>query len=135
MYLFKLYTKVPYDIYSNRGGPIKYKGNIEIKNKEFVHLNATVSVSILEFQPSTSLKNKDTLNKMEQLISEALNKEFGDILEELKNLNTDPIGIGRKIRSVRKYSHLTDEELRQNYSKLNIIPNIKVEIMRTGEVF
>ncbi len=35
---------------------------------------------------------------MEQLISEALNKEFGYILEELKNLNTDPIGIGVTVK-------------------------------------
>lgn len=122
------------DIFKVTLHPIKYKGNIEIKNKEFVHLNATVSVSILEFQPSTSLKNKDTLNKMEQLISEALNKEFRIILEEFKNLNTDPIGIGRKIKSVRKYSHLTEEDLRKNYSTLMINPNINVEIKRIGSV-
>lgn len=122
------------DIYKITLHPIKYKGNIEIKNEEFVHLNATISVSILEFQPTTSLKNKDALNKMEQLIGEALNKEFGYILEELKNLNTDPIGIGRKIRSVRKYSHLTEGDLRQKYSALKIKPNIKVEIKRTGSI-
>ncbi|MBS4220232.1 Ger(x)C family spore germination protein [Bacillus sp. FJAT-49711] len=122
------------DIYKITLQPIKYKGNIEIKNEELVHLNATISVSTLEFQPTTSLKNKDALNKMEQLISEALNKEFGKILEELKNLHTDPIGIGRKIRSVRKYSHLTEEDLRQNFSTLKIKPNIKVEIKRTGSV-
>lgn len=114
--------------------PIKYKGNIEIKSEELVHLNATISVSTLELQPTTSLNNKETLNKMEQLISEALNKEFGNILEEFKNLNTDPIGIGRKIRSVRKYSHLTEKDLRQKYSALKIKPNIKVEIKRTGTV-
>lgn len=114
---------------------IKYKGNIEIKSEELVHLNATISVSKLEeLQPTTSLNNKETLNKMEQLISEALNKEFGNILEEFKNLNTDPIGIGRKIRSVRKYSHLTEKDLRQKYSALKIKPNIKVEIKRTGTV-
>lgn len=114
--------------------PIKYKGNIEIKSEELVHLNATISVSTLDLQPTTSLNNKETLNKMEQLISEALNKEFGNILEEFKNLNTDPIGIGRKIRSVRKYSHLTEKDLRQKYSALKIKPNIKVEIKRTGTV-
>ncbi|MFB7303653.1 Ger(x)C family spore germination protein [Heyndrickxia sporothermodurans] len=114
--------------------PIKYKGNIEIKSEELVHLNATISVSTLELQPTTSLNNKETLNKMEQLISEALNKEFGNILEEFKNLNTDPIGIGRKIRSVRKYSHLTEKDLRQKYSALKIKPNIKVEIKRTGSI-
>ncbi|WP_099353195.1 Ger(x)C family spore germination protein [Fredinandcohnia onubensis] len=122
------------DIYKITLHPIKYKGNIEIMNEEFVHLNATISVSILEFQPTTSLKNKDLLNKTEQLIGEALNKEFGYILEELKNLNTDPIGIGRKIRSVRKYSHLTEGDLRQNYSTLKVKPNIKVEIKRTGSI-
>ncbi|WP_071392621.1 Ger(x)C family spore germination protein [Bacillus tuaregi] len=122
------------DIYKITLHPIKYKGNIEIKNEELVHLNATISVSTLEFQPSISVKNKDSLNKMEQLIGEALNKEFGYILEELKNLNTDPIGIGRKIRSVRKYSHLTEGDLREKYSALKIKPNIKVEIKRTGSV-
>ncbi|HLU22849.1 MAG TPA: Ger(x)C family spore germination protein [Bacillaceae bacterium] len=122
------------DIYKITLHPIKYKGNIEIKNEEYVNLNATISVSTLEFQPSISLKNKDSLNSMEQLIGEVLSKEFGYILEELKNLNTDPIGIGRKIRSVREYSHLTEEDLRQKYSALNIMPNIKVEIMRTGAV-
>ncbi|HWJ80282.1 Ger(x)C family spore germination protein [Bacillus sp. Gen3] len=122
------------DIYKITLHPIKYKGNIEIKNEELVHLNAMISVSTLELQPSTSVKNKDSLNKMEQLIGEALNKEFGYILEELKNLNTDPIGIGRKIRSVRKYSYLTEEDLRQKYSALKIKPNIKVEIKRTGTV-
>ena len=122
------------DIYKITLHPIKYKGNIEIKNEEYVNLNATISVSTLEFQPSISLKNKDSLNSMEQLIGEVLSKEFGYILEELKNLNTDPIGIGRKIRSVREYSHLTEEDLRQKYSALNITPNIKVEIMRTGAV-
>ncbi|RFB19317.1 Ger(x)C family spore germination protein [Bacillus sp. HNG] len=122
------------DIYKITLHPIKYKGNIEIKNEEFVHLNATISVSTLEFQPTTSLNNKETLNKMEQLISEALNKEFDYILEELKNFNTDPIGIGRKIRSVRKYSHLTERDLRQNYPTLKIKPKIKVEIKRTGAV-
>ncbi|WP_237562873.1 Ger(x)C family spore germination protein, partial [Bacillus dakarensis] len=122
------------DIYKITLHPIKYKGNIEIKNEELVHLNATISVSTLEFQPYTSLKNKDSLNKMELLIGEALNNEFGHILEELKNLNTDPIGIGRKIRSIRKYSHLTEGDLRQIYSALKIKPNIKVEIKRTGSV-
>src|SRR5690606_36975142 len=110
------------DIYKITLHPIRYKGNIEITNEKFVNLNATISVSTLEFQPSIYFNSKDSLKRMEQLIGEVLSKEFGYILEELKNLNTDPIGIGRKIRSVRKYSHLTDEELRQNYSKLNIIP-------------
>lgn len=122
------------DIYKITLHPIKYKGNIEIKNEEFVHLNAMISVSIIEFQPTTSLKNKDLLNKTEQLISDALNKEFGYILEEFKNLNTDPIGIGRKIKSVRKYSHLAEGDLRQNYSTLKVKPNIKVEIKRTGSI-
>src|SRR5690606_16480386 len=77
------------DIYKITLHPIKYKGNIEIKNEEYVNLNATISVSTLEFQPSISLKNKDSLNSMEQLIGDVLSKEFGYILEELKNLNTD----------------------------------------------
>ncbi|NLJ18827.1 MAG: spore gernimation protein [Globicatella sulfidifaciens] len=114
--------------------PIKYKGNIEIMNEELVHLNATISVSILELQPTVSLQNKDSLSKMEQLIGESLNKEFEYILEDLKSLNTDPIGIGRKIRSIRKYSHLTEEDLRENYPALKIKPNIKVEIKRSGSV-
>ncbi|MGR5905771.1 Ger(x)C family spore germination C-terminal domain-containing protein [Bacillus paranthracis] len=39
---------------------------------------------------------------MELIIEEELNKEFGDILEKFRKLNTDPIGIGRKIKKYKK---------------------------------
>ena len=81
-----------------------------------------------------SLKNKESIKKMELIIEEELNKEFGDILEEFRKLNTDPIGIGRKIKSIRKYSNLNEKDLRGKYSTLNLKPNIKVEIKRTGAV-
>ncbi|HFK1471333.1 TPA: Ger(x)C family spore germination C-terminal domain-containing protein [Bacillus pacificus] len=74
------------------------------------------------------------LLEMELIIEEELNKEFGDILEEFRKLNTDPIGIGRKIKSIRKYSNLNEKDLRGKYSTLNLKPNIKVEIKRTGAV-
>jgi spore germination protein len=114
--------------------PIKYRGKVELSKEESVNLNATISVSILELQPPVTIKNKESIKKLEQIIEEELNKEFGDILEKFKKLNTDPIGIGRKIKSIRKYSSLNEEDLREKYSTLKLKPNIKVEIKRTGAV-
>ncbi|MCV9884207.1 Ger(x)C family spore germination protein [Metabacillus halosaccharovorans] len=114
--------------------PIKHRGSVELSKEDEVKLNATISVSILEIQPAVPLNNKESIKKMEKILGEELNKEFGDFLEELRKLNTDPIGIGRKIKSIRKYSNLNDKDLRQKYSTLKLKTTIKVEIKRTGAV-
>lgn len=114
--------------------PINYRGKIDVVNNEIVNLNASISVSILETQPSTSIIDKESTRKLERLIGEELNNEFEKILEEFKILETDPIGIGRKIKSLRKYSHLSIGELSEKYSAVKIKPNITVEIKRPGAV-
>ncbi|MGM0975676.1 MAG: Ger(x)C family spore germination C-terminal domain-containing protein, partial [Bacillota bacterium] len=111
-----------------------YQGEIEVVNNEIVNLNASISVSIIEIQPSASIIDKESTRKLERLIGEELNNEFEKILEELKILETDPIGIGRKIKSLRKYTHLSNGELSEKYSALKIMPNITVEIKRPGAV-
>ena len=114
--------------------PIKHRGSIELSTEDEVKLNATISVSTIEGHPAVTLKNKESIKKLEQLLGEELNKEFGDFLEELRKLNSDPIGIGRKIKSLRKYSKLNDKDLREKYSTLKLKSTIKVEIKRTGAV-
>ncbi|MDA2197149.1 MULTISPECIES: Ger(x)C family spore germination protein [unclassified Bacillus cereus group] len=130
----KLVEKQKGDKFNITIHPIKYRGNVELSQEESVNLNASILVSTIELQPSVTLKNKESIKKMELIIEEELNKEFGDILEEFRKLNTDPIGIGRKIKSIRKYSNLNEKDLRGKYSTLNLKPNIKVEIKRTGAV-
>ncbi|GAA0343452.1 Ger(x)C family spore germination protein [Bacillus carboniphilus] len=114
--------------------PVKYNGKIDVVDGENVILNGTILVSIMEIQPSTTIKNKETIKKLEQLIGEEMNEEFVEILEKLRKLNSDPIGIGRKLKSMRKYSHLTQEDLREKYLALEIKPNINIEIKRSGAV-
>jgi spore germination protein len=114
--------------------PIKYSGKIELSKGPSVSLNATISASTIESQPAVTFKNKDSIKKMEQILGEELNKELGGILEELRNLNIDPIGIGREMKSIRKYYTLNDKDLREKVSTLELKPNIRVDIKRTGAV-
>ncbi|WP_147536023.1 Ger(x)C family spore germination protein [Bacillus marasmi] len=114
--------------------PIKHHGKVKLFNEDDFYLNATITVSTIEVQPAIPLNNRKSIKKLEQLLGEELNKELGDFLEELRKLNTDPIGIGRKIKSIRKYSNLSDKDLREKYSSLKLNSTIKVEIKRTGVV-
>ncbi|MCM3454823.1 Ger(x)C family spore germination protein [Heyndrickxia oleronia] len=114
--------------------PIKHRGKVKLSNEDDFYLNATIKVSTIEVQPVITLNNKKSIKKLEQLLGEELSKELGDFLEELRKLNTDPIGIGRKIKSIRKYSNLSDKDLREKYSSLKLKSTIKVEIKRTGAV-
>lgn len=114
--------------------PIKHRGKVELSNEDDFYLNATIKVSTIEVHPAITLNNKKSIKKLEQLLGEELSKELGDFLEELRKLNTDPIGIGRKIKSIRKYSNLSDKDLREKYSTLKLKSTIKVEIKRTGAV-
>jgi len=114
--------------------PLVYHGEIDLINEEAINLNATISVSISEIQPSFTINTKESNIKLEQIIEEQLNKNFLVLLEELRSLNTDPIGIERKIKSIRKYSRLDEKEFSEVYSALTLKPNINVEIKRAGAI-
>jgi spore germination protein len=131
----KLVEKPKGDKFNITIRPIKYRGKVELSKENNVNLNATISVSTIELQPAvTTLNNKESIKKLEQILGEELNKELGDFLEELRKLNTDPIGIGRRIKSIRKYSNTNEEDLREKYYRLKFKPNITVEIKRTGAI-
>jgi len=129
-----LVEKIKGDKFNITIRPIKYRGKIEFSKEEAVNLNATISVSTIELQPAVTFKNKESIKKLEQILEEELNKELGDILEVFRKLEIDPIGIGRKIKSIRKYSNTNEEDLREKYSRLKFKPNITIEIKRTGAV-
>ncbi|WP_110926271.1 Ger(x)C family spore germination protein [Bacillus massiliglaciei] len=112
--------------------PIKYRGHIDLSRDNTVYLNAAITVSVVEVIPSISMKDKQIIHRAELMISEALNKEFSDVLQKFKELNTDPIGIGRALKTNKANADFTDTALRKKYSDLKIIPNIKVIIKRTG---
>jgi spore germination protein len=129
-----LVEKIKGDKFNITIRPIKYRGKIEFSKEEAVNLNANISVSTIELQPAVTFKNKESIKKLEQILEEELNKELGDILEVFRKLEIDPIGIGRKIKSIRKYSNTNEEDLREKYSRLKFKPNITIEIKRTGAV-
>ena len=129
-----LVEKIKGDKFNITIRPIKYRGKIEFSKEEAVNLNATISVSTIELQPAVTFKNKESIKKLEQILEEELNKELGDILEVFRKLEIDPIGIGRKIKGIRKYSNTNEEDLREKYSRLKFKPNITIEIKRTGAV-
>jgi spore germination protein len=129
-----LVEKIKGDKFNITIRPIKYRGKIEFSKEEAVNLNATISVSTIELQPAVTFKNKETIKKLEQILEDELNKELGDILEVFRKLEIDPIGIGRKIKSIRKYSNTNEEDLREKYSRLEFKPNITLEIKRTGAI-
>lgn len=129
-----LVEKIKGDKFNITIRPIKYRGKIEFSKEEAVNLNANISVSSIELQPAVTFNNKESIKKLEQILEEELTKELGDILEVFRKLEIDPIGIGRKIKSIRKYSNTNEEDLREKYSRLKFKPNITIEIKRTGAV-
>jgi spore germination protein len=129
-----LVEKIKGDKFNITIRPIKYRGKIEFSKEEAVNLNANISVSTIELQPAVTFNNKESIKKLEEILEEELNKELGDILEVFRKLEIDPIGIGRKIKSIRKYSNTNEEDLREKYSRLKFKPNITIEIKRTGAV-
>lgn len=64
--------------------PIKYHGKMEVSKDGPINLNAIISVSTIEMQPSVAVDKKENIITLEQLIEEELNKEFEDILEDFK---------------------------------------------------
>lgn len=59
----KLVEKQKGDKFNITIHPIKYRGNVELSQKESVNLNASILVSTIELQPSVTLKNKESIKK------------------------------------------------------------------------
>lgn len=110
------------------------KRDIKIVNPD--HRNVTFS---LEFEFTTSVleypkDNLDTDKKIEMLnkrLSAIFTKDAEKVIAALQEANSDVLSLGRKYR-VRHYDEYMKMNWVTDYTKVKIIPKVKVNITQTG---
>ena len=111
--------------------PTYSKSDYKIISKDHVVFSLQVSIEINEVSSTIDFNSENT-KKVEKLISKKMNNEFKSIISKLQEMKSDPFGFGRKIKSLRQYSKLEDNEWYDIYPKVLIETNVSVKIKRTG---
>ncbi|SDK48375.1 Ger(x)C family spore germination protein [Sediminibacillus albus] len=95
-----------------------------------VTLDVHLEVDVLEYPPD-HLQSEKKVKELEEKLEKTLTKEAGEIIAQLKEANSDALGIGRRIQGYHPgvWKQLNWEEV---YPELTIDPKISVDIQSHG---
>lgn len=116
---------------------LKGKAKSTLINKDEVSFKTDIKLDIdlLELSEQISIKEPDAIKLLETEVEKVLTKRYQKMLEQLKEINTDPIGYGAIYRAKDKNSALTNEKWRELFPDIKVEYNIKVKIKHHGEHF
>lgn len=76
---------------------------------------------------------KDSIFKdVQQLFQDRVQAEFEEVLRILQNQKSDTLGIGRHIRAY--HPNMFQENWRDEFASLQLVPTVQVKIIRTGVI-
>jgi spore germination protein len=116
--------------------PIGTKGKIDLSSKEKNEftLNISGSVIIYEMSGELPLNNNKNVTFLEAEISNYMKKELDHVMKKLKEMEVDPLGFGRILKSKRRYADLKDDEWYDRYPHINIDTKVSFQLKRTGAI-
>ncbi|WP_026905616.1 Ger(x)C family spore germination protein [Paucisalibacillus globulus] len=114
----------------------KGRGTTSLTSKENLKFDTNVELilNLQEISESYHLDDKKAIQKLEKEVEKKIKKKFETILAKLKELNSDVFGYGVLYRIQNKDGKLKDEEWDKLFPKIDVNFNVKVKIIRHGEV-
>lgn len=102
----------------------------EIDKSGIVTLSYKLKADVQEFSKDHIEQGEDR-KALEQFLSEQLNEETKKLFEVLQEAKSDPLGLGRRVRAF--HPEVWEKgDWNDTFSEINIKPDIKVDIKRTG---
>lgn len=122
--------------YLHEGSPAsilinKSKRKINVSENE-IEIVQKIEVVVSEF-PQDHLKDKQIRMKLQQSLSENIEKDMNEIMEKLQKAKCDAIGLGRIVRAY--HPSLYKEDWSEHFSTLKIPVKVDVEIVKTGILY
>ncbi|HLR61386.1 MAG TPA: Ger(x)C family spore germination protein [Lentibacillus sp.] len=95
-----------------------------------VNLNTDLTVKAIEY-PKDQLNTEKEINKLNKELSQNLTKEAEEIIQKLQDVNSDPLGIGKRMIA---FHHDTWESLdwKEAYPDITFNTEVNVEIVQRG---
>ncbi|WP_298467492.1 Ger(x)C family spore germination protein [uncultured Psychrobacillus sp.] len=122
--------------YLYEGSPVsirinKSKRNITVLETE-IEIEQKIEVVVTEF-PQDHLKDKQIRSKLQQFLTENIEKDMNEVMEKLQKAKSDAIGLGRIVRAY--HPSLYNEDWNEHFSTLNIPVKVNVELVKTGILY
>jgi spore germination protein len=115
---------------------IKSRQKIKVTNKNTpaFDIRLKLELRILEMSAPLNLSEEPVLRKLEKELEKTMEKKGTDILNEVKEIGSDPIGFGSHYRAVTRGKEVTKEDWKEKYPEAEFNFDIDVKIIRTGVI-
>lgn len=113
---------------------VKSKGRVELTNASSLDFNVTIDmdVDVQEISERYDLKNDEAVNALKHQLNRELTADFQRLLDKLKSLNADCIGLGEKYRSQVSKAQSTKINWSKAFPTASIHGKVNLKILRTG---
>jgi len=116
---------------------LRGRTNNKLIDSETLHYQSNISLDINILEMSQLLRiegneNQDMPQRLAHEIEKEIERQYDVLLEKLKEMNADPLGLGQIYRSERPSGKLDDQEWRENFSDVTVDFNADVNIVEFG---
>ncbi|WP_421378700.1 Ger(x)C family spore germination protein [Bacillus salacetis] len=109
-----------------------YEINLIDKNKPSFEIKLKLESRILEMSLPLNLSEATVLNKLEEELEKAMEKKGMEILKEIQETGSDPIGFGSYYRASIRGKEVTKKMWADKYPSAEFNLDIDLKIVRTG---
>ena len=113
---------------------IQSKRSIKLVDPSAVEFDINISIKcrLVELNSNEDTGREKIINKLEEAISEELEKEIARVIKITQEKNSDIFGFGDVYHARVRNSGLTEDKWYEMYPNAKMNPKVKVEIIRNG---
>ncbi|MGM0845272.1 MAG: Ger(x)C family spore germination protein [Bacillota bacterium] len=109
-----------------------YKIKLIDTNKPSFDINLEIEARILEMTVQLNLSEAEVLRKLEKELEKSMEKKGMEVIQELQETGSDPIGFGSYYRASSRGVEVTKKMWADKYPEAEFNLSIDVKIVRTG---
>ncbi|WP_456274478.1 Ger(x)C family spore germination protein [Bacillus sp. AK031] len=111
-----------------------HKIEVSNKNKPAFDIRLKLELRVLEMSAPLNLSEEPVLRKLEDELTKAMTTKGTEILYEIQETGSDPVGFGTYYRAVSRGKEVTKENWKETYPEAEFTYDIDVKIVRTGVI-
>lgn len=113
---------------------VSSNSSIKVIDKENLKFKATIDFDtrLLEVSEDIDVSQKETLKKLEKYISKNIEMQIIELIEKLKESNSDPIGLGSIYAKFVGHENLKDDKWHELFPNVEVDVEVNTRIIRFG---
>lgn len=115
---------------------IDSKGNIKLIDREALEfdVNIKMNVDIQEITEHYLFQEPGAMDALKHELEKDLTEDLQNLLNRLRKIHVDCIGVGEKYRSMTPHTDLVGSKWREAFANAKLNARVEIDIVRTGTI-